>query len=112
MGIDYRLTSRFDKAEECYLEAMSIDPEDPELYVSLGALYIYKGEAETAIEHLRHAIEIDPQIPAAHANFALALAMTGDFEAAETQLKTAVAMGYENGKVIRDRIREFMKIQE
>jgi tetratricopeptide (TPR) repeat protein len=80
LGIVYRLTSEFDLAEECYTKAKQINPKDPEVYASLGALYIFKGEANLAVENLERSIELDPQLAIAHSNYSLALAMVGDYD--------------------------------
>jgi len=112
LGIVYRLTSEFELAEECYIKAKKINPEDPELYASLGALYIYKDEPELAIENLEKSIELDPQLVVAHSNYSLALAMIGEYDKAEKELKKAVAMGYKNGDIIKQRIEELKKLDD
>lgn len=111
MGIDYRLEGDYKEANKCYQLAMIYDSRNPELYVSLGALNIFQGKVEDAVKNLEFAIELNPQIPVAHANYALALAMSGDFVRAEYEIKTAVAMGYDNGKVIKDRIQELKNLE-
>jgi len=111
MGIDYRLTGDLTEAERCYMKAREINQRDPELYVSLGALNIYQGDIEKAIENLEFAIELDPTIPTAHANYALALALDGNFVAADYEIRTAVSIGYKNGDIIRDRIEELKNME-
>src|SRR5690606_10008955 len=93
-----------DKAKESYLQAMQIDPDDPELRLSLGVLYILQGNEDAAIEELEYAIELDAQIATAHANLALAYAMAGRFEEADEQLQLAIVQGYRNADIIRERI--------
>ncbi|MCI5055421.1 MAG: tetratricopeptide repeat protein [Flavobacteriales bacterium] len=110
LGIVYRLTSQFDLAEESYNKAKAINPNDPELHASLGALHIYKGNLAAALESLEKSIELDPQLAIAHSNYALALAMDGQFEKAEQELKTAVAMGYKNGEVMKERIEQLKNV--
>ena len=110
LGIVYRLTSDFDEAEKCYMKAMSINPEDPELHASLGALNIFRGEIDKAIKNLERSIELDPQLAITHSNYSLALAMVGDFEKAEKELTKAVALGYKNGDIIKERIEELKRL--
>jgi tetratricopeptide (TPR) repeat protein len=110
LGIVYRITSDFAMAEECYNKAKRLNPKDPEVYASLGALYIYKGEPQLAIENLERSIALDPQIAITYANYSLALAMTGKYDKAEFELKKAVTLGYKNGETIKERIEELKKI--
>ena len=112
LGIVYRLISEFELAEACYLRANEINPEDPELHASIGALYIFKDKPYKAIEHLERSIQLDPQLDLAHSNYALALAMIGDFPKAEVELKTAVVLGYKNGVILKARIEELKKLLE
>ncbi len=112
LGVVYRLTSEFELAEQCYLKAKEINPEDPELYASLGALNIYQGNVELAIENLNMAIELDPQLTVAYSNYALALAMIGEFDKAEKELKKAVILGYKNGNLINERINNLKELED
>lgn len=110
LGIVYRLTAEFDLAEKYYMKAMMVNPNDPELHASLGALNIYRGEIDKAIESLERSIELNPQLAVTHSNYALALAMNGNFEKAEKELTKAVALGYKNGDIIKERIEELKKL--
>ena len=112
LGIIYRLTSEYDSAERCYTMANKLNPNDPELHASLGALYIFKGDARTAIMHLEKSINLDPKLEVAHSNYALALAMAGEFEKAEIELKKAVALGYKDGEVIKEKIDDLKQLEE
>lgn len=112
LGIVYRITSDFDMVEECYTKAKRLNPRDPEVYGSLGTLYIYRGEPKLAIESLEKSIALDPQIAITYANYSLALAMTGNYDKAEFELRKAVTLGYKNGETIKERIEELKKIDE
>lgn len=92
--------------------ANKLNPNDPELHASLGALYIFKGDARTAIMHLEKSINLDPKLEVAHSNYALALAMAGEFEKAEIELKKAVALGYKDGEVIKEKIDHLKQLEE
>lgn len=110
LGIVHRLSGEFDEAERCYQEAVKLQPDYAELHASLGALYIHRDESDKAISHLEKSIELDEQLAVAHANLSLAYAMVGRFTDAEAQLKRAVVLGYENGPLIRSRIKELKAI--
>ena len=110
MGIVYRLTGEYERAESCYMKALEIDPNYPELYVSLGALYIYKDEPYKAVEILETAIELDRQNAIAFANIALAHAACGNFVKADIALEKAIILGYENSEQLRLRIEELKKL--
>jgi tetratricopeptide (TPR) repeat protein len=105
LGICYRLTSQYDKAEACYQKALSLDPEYAQLYTSLGALYLtHTMEFEKAIEYLEKAIALDPGQAVAYANMAIAKASVGFFDEADALLKQAVMKGYRNAKNARKMI--------
>ncbi len=106
LGVVYRLTTEYDLAEYCYLKAQSINPDDPELNASLGALYVFKDDLENALKFLKLSVELDPALAVAHSNYALALAMNGEFESAEDELEKAVSLGYKKGDIIKDRIQK------
>ena len=106
LGIVYRLTSEFEKAEACYMKAMAINPNDAELHGSLGSLNYHKGNIQKAINHLERCIELNYDLPVAHANYSLALASIGDYKRAEDELRIAISMGYKNGALVRERIEE------
>jgi len=105
LGVCYRLTSQYDKAEACYQKALSLDPEYAQVYTSLGALHLtHTMEYEKAIEYLEKAIDLDPGQAIAYANMAIAKASVGFFDEADALLRQAVMKGYRNAKNARKMI--------
>lgn len=74
--------SEFGKAEECYLEAIKLDPENPNLHCDLGYSYYLQHRWTEAESSLVRALELRPEFPRAHNNLALVLANTGRLEQA------------------------------
>jgi len=107
-----RKLGRYDEAERCYREALSLNPDYAELHASLGALYIYRDEAQRAIAALERAIQLDPNCAVAHANIAIAYAMTGRFDEADAALRRAVMRGYKQGEAVRQRIEGFRALSK
>jgi tetratricopeptide (TPR) repeat protein len=102
LGISYRNTGQYDKAEACYEKALAINPDYSNVHASLGALHLtHTMDFTSAIKHLESAIDLDPGSAIAHANMALAQASVGQFELAETYLQKAVMKGYRNAKNCR-----------
>jgi tetratricopeptide (TPR) repeat protein len=102
LGVVYRLTAQYDKAEACYLKARELDPGYAPIYTSLGALHLsHTNQFDKAVEYLEKAIELDPSSGISFANLAIAKASLGDFPAADELLRTAVLKGYRNAKNAR-----------
>lgn len=102
LGVSYRLTAQYDKAESCYRKALELNPDYPELYTSLGALHLtHTMKFEEAIIFLEKAIELDPGQAVAYANMSLAQASVGKFEEAERYLVKATMKGYRNTATVK-----------
>lgn len=109
LGIVHRLTGSFDEAMNCYNKANSINPNDPELHASMGALYVYLDNPQKAQEHLKSAIQLNSNLIVAHSNYSIALAMMGKFGMAEREISIAESMGYTKGYLVRERILSIRK---
>ena len=48
LGNVYLTMEKFDRAEEAYRRAMTLDPEDPDVHQNLASLYMKKGLQEEA----------------------------------------------------------------
>jgi tetratricopeptide (TPR) repeat protein len=102
LGIVYRLSAQFDKAESCYLKAIELNDSYAPIYASLGALYLtHTGQYAEAVDYLKKAIQLDPGLAIAYSNMAIAQASLGNFDAADQYLRTAVLKGYRNAKNAR-----------
>ncbi|MEO0455707.1 MAG: tetratricopeptide repeat protein [Cyanobacteria bacterium P01_A01_bin.114] len=110
LGVTYRLLGNYEEAEKAYQSALALNADYPELYASLGALSIVQGDSIQAISHLEKAASLDGNLDVTFANLALAYAMDNQFEEADTALRRALALGYENGDIISERIEEFKSI--
>lgn len=111
LGIVYRLTSQYDKAEACYLKALELAPEYAPTYTSLGALHLtHTNQFDKAVQFLEKAIELDPGNGVTFANLAIAQASLGHFERADQLLRTAVLKGYRNAKNARRMIENLKSV--
>ena len=61
-------------------------PDDPELQIALGSVFLLSGRLEDAIEHLEKARQLDPGKPSVYANLAKAYQRHGDSERANDAL--------------------------
>ena len=46
-----QLTSRLDEAEKYYIQALELQPDNPEIHYNLGLLYVKSGQLDRASEH-------------------------------------------------------------
>ncbi|WP_143473449.1 tetratricopeptide repeat protein [Flavilitoribacter nigricans] len=105
LGVAYRLTAQYDKAESCYMRALELNPDYAKLYTSLGALHLtHTMKFEEAIRFLEKAIQLDPGQEVAYANMALAQASVGNFASAEQYLVKATMKGYRNTAKVKQMI--------
>ena len=70
----------------CYNEVIKIEPNSPEVYISLGNLKRSLGEPKKAIKFYKEAIHWQPDIPEAYSNLGACLKEIGDLIGAETEL--------------------------
>ena len=112
LGVVYRLDGTYDKALAAYEKALTLDPNLATAHSSIGSLYVLQAKPELAIEAFQKAIAIDENLAITHGNLALAYAMVGQFQDAETSLNRAIALGYENGNVVQERIQELKKLDQ
>ncbi len=73
-------------------EAVSLDPEVPNYYDSLGLLLLDLGQIDQAIERFKKATEIDPKYADAHFHLGTALAEARRWEEAVGSYRTALAL--------------------
>lgn len=89
----YKETSEmgyYESAERYCNRALTLDQQDPEVHVALGALYRASGQLELALSSLELAINLAPFSTAALRELALTLDKRGDLAAAESQLLKAL----------------------
>jgi tetratricopeptide (TPR) repeat protein len=92
LGRAYQLANNPDKAIENYLEALRLQPEDPDTHNNLGMLLRKQNKLDEAIAHFRKAIEINPALAAAYSNLGRTLQLQGKFDEAIECLKRSVSL--------------------
>lgn len=60
-GTQNLVSKKYTEALSDFLEAVKLDPKNPEIHNNLGMSYYFKGELNLATQHLRKAIELDPK---------------------------------------------------
>ncbi|HEX6849523.1 MAG TPA: tetratricopeptide repeat protein, partial [Chitinophagaceae bacterium] len=92
---DHYLYAEFNwkAAEENYLKAFNLNPEDPQTLYSLGGgLYFALGRWEDAIKEMKKAIELDPLKPLFHLNLGNILSHAGKPAEAKTYYNKALEL--------------------
>src|SRR5688572_2275333 len=92
---DLYLYSEFNwkAAEETYLKALKLQPDNPDLLYSLGGgLYFAIGRWDDAIRYMKRCIELDPLKPISHLNLGNILSHAGRYDEATTYLKKALEL--------------------
>jgi tetratricopeptide (TPR) repeat protein len=87
LGDALRCLKRTDEAEECFREALELEPDNEEVHLNLGRVYKEKDEFALAEKHLKRAIELDW-------NYALAYAFLGEVLARPKEDRTREAVGF------------------
>lgn len=83
------LTRRFDEALEQMNQARALDPLSPLIAFGIGAISLWAGKNEDAIEHLIRLTEMNPEFPLAHSYLAEAYIEKGDVAAAVSAIEAA-----------------------
>lgn len=82
--------SRPDEAMAHSLEAVKLDPEDPQAHANLGLLLSQRGEIAAAADQYAEAIRLDPRSVRAHVNLGVIQAQRGDFASAAAHAEAAL----------------------
>jgi len=80
------------RAESACQRALRLDPELPEVLVTLGNVHRESGRCREAVEAYRHALRLRPDDPEALCNLAVAYQREGDLEKAEKALRQAIVV--------------------
>lgn len=89
----YRETKNTDwppKAQTANIEALRIDPEQPEVRMSLALMYEDTGRPDQATEELRQVMALQPRNDSAHLVLARILTNKGQWDEAVTEARTAI----------------------
>jgi cytochrome c-type biogenesis protein CcmH/NrfG len=82
----------FEDAVEKLEIMLKQDPENPDLWCSLGVALIELKRYDEAVEKFEKAAELSPQLPSAWYGWGIALKASGQEKAAAEKIKTAMEM--------------------
>jgi Flp pilus assembly protein TadD len=88
----------FEEAIEKLKLVLKQDPENPDLWCSLGVALIELKKYDEAVEKFEKAAELSPQLPSAWYGWGIALKALGEDEAAAEKIKTAMEMDQDSAK--------------
>jgi len=73
----YYLSKKYEKAVLLLQKAIKLDPDNPDYYVDLGALYCYLEKFENAISSLQEALKLDPEDDDAYVELGIVYSIVG-----------------------------------
>lgn len=81
-----------EKAIECYIDAIKVNPSIPESYYRLASLLLIKGQitVDGALEQCKTAVSLEPTNPNAHLYTGYFQCLQGDFREAEKEFTLAI----------------------
>jgi len=77
----------FQRAEEAFKNALTIDPSFGEVYLQLGMVYNARGKKEAALQEFEKAVRATPELTAAHYQLSLAYRRSGESGKADGEMK-------------------------
>lgn len=99
MGLCHHRMGQPEKAEACYRNAITLDPNNTFAHNNLATHYFRQGDYETALKCAEDAIAVNKQMPQALSCAAICCALLGDQDSYETYYRQAVANGYDGRKI-------------
>ena len=90
--------AEFEKAIECYRQAVGLDPIYFDAWHALGMAYLRAGKIQEAIDAGKRAVEINPNDMLAHTSLSMYYMKAGDKAAAEKEKGLATVLSW-GGKV-------------
>jgi len=91
-GVEHARAGRAQAAEPYFLEALRLEPRNPDALNLLGMLAFDRMHYDTALDYFRAALRGDDRIANFHLNLGRALQALGDDDEAETAFRRAVAL--------------------
>ena len=88
----------FEEAVEKIKELLEQNPENADMWCSLGVALIELKKYDEAAEKFEKAAELRPQLPSAWYGWGIALKALGQEKAAAEKIKTAIKMDQDGGK--------------
>ena len=80
----------FEEAVEKIKEVLKLNPDNADMWCSLGVAMIELKQYDEAAEKFEKAVELNPQLPSAWYGWGIALKALGQDEAATEKIKTAM----------------------
>lgn len=99
MGLCHHRSGQPEKAEECYRNAIALDPKNAFAHNNLATHYFRQGDYETALKCAEDAIAVNSHMPQALSCAAICCALLDDQEGYEKYYRQAVANGYDGHKI-------------
>ena len=91
LGLSLISIASYDEAIAAIQEAARLEPDDANVYSSLGRAYwVGKGDLDAGIAHLERAAEINPDLGYAHLQLGLLYALRGNYPKAEAACRRAI----------------------
>ena len=88
----------FEEDVEKIKEVLKQNPENADMWCSLGVALIELKKYDEAAEKFEKAAELSPELPSAWYGWGIALKVLGQDEAAAEKIKTAMEMDQNSGK--------------
>lgn len=104
MGLCFQRLGDFQEAEQCYEQAMQLDPKNAYAINNLSALYFRLGNYDEALDIAVEAIEVSPKMRQALTTAAICCGILGYDEEYQQYYRQAVANGAD-GKQIKEIIK-------
>ncbi len=79
-GVAYARMGELEHAEQCFYDAVVLDPKLPAALSNLGNIFLNKGENDIAIALYSKALKYDPDYSVAHNNIAAAYKRVGQID--------------------------------
>ncbi len=96
LGTSFKYQGEKEKALKAYLEALKLEPDNPDSQYNIGVIYLERGNREEALRHFQQALTRDPNDSAAYNNIGITLAKQGHPEDALIYYKHALEIDSED----------------
>ena len=91
LAFAYASNNEFDRAEQYYNFALSLDPDDAMALADYSVVLSDKGETAKALEKMARAVQLKPDAVALHVDLGFVAEQKGDFETAAKEFRYAVS---------------------
>jgi tetratricopeptide (TPR) repeat protein len=86
LGCIRAVESRWEEAQQLFIEALERDASSAIVHNNLGVVLFFRGDRQSARQHLEQAVLLDPRNAAMHFNYGVALLVDGAWDEAEKHL--------------------------